>query len=605
MRQSGNRTGRRADGPSRPASFALTRLGGLALLAALMLMAAPSAPAQSRDARAASSPFHGKLSGIVTDGGGVPQMGASVSVISESGLAGAARELITNDRGLFSADVLLPGLYTVRVSLAGFLPVLERNVRVDSSLTTLLKIELDNVFASIDRLRRSPGAAPAPDDWTWILRTSAATRPVLRWVDGEVVLALEHAGAVERPERSGTSGRLELTSGAGRPGSPSNVADAPASTFAYEIELGRMSRLLLAGQMSYERAVSSGFAAMWLPAGEAGPRSTLVLRQAQLGPNGLTFRGLRSDHRNEVALGEAIVARYGAEFISVGLGRSATSFRPRGELEISLGRDWSLALLSASRPWAGASRPDTSLEAVTDQLDAFPAVMLAGGRPVIEGGRHEEIGLERRFGRDASLVAAVFHDRSRHTAVFGRGRTASADFLQDFFSDAFVYDGGDFASWGTRVAYRQKLGAETEVGVIYAWAGALVPGLSADLASRASSSPALRDQLDTSYRHSVAARVRSRLPSVGTRLTASYKWISGPVASRQDAFGEVAYQVDPYLNLSVRQPMPSLLGGSRIEALADFRNLLAQGYVPVSTADGTLILIPSLRSFRGGFSFQF
>lgn len=579
------------------------RLGGLALMAALAL-AAPPASAQARESRA-PSPFHGKLSGIVTDAAGIPQMGASVSIVPESAPVGAARELITNDRGLFSADVLLPGLYTVRVSLAGFLPVLERNVRVDSSLTTLLKIELDNVFASIDRLRRSPGAAPAPDDWTWILRTSAATRPVLRWVDGEVVLALEHAGAAERPEGSGASGRLELTTGAGRPGSPSNVADAPGSAFAYEIELGRMSRLLLAGQMSYERAVSGGLAAMWLPAGEKGPRSTLVLRQAQLGPNGPTFRGIRSDHQSEVALGDGVVARYGAELISVGLGRAATSFRPRGEVEIALGRDWRLTLLSASRPWAGVSRPGTALETVTDQLDAFPAVMLAGGRPVIEGGRHEEIGLERRLGRDASLVAAVFHDRSRHTAVFGRGRAASADFLQDFFSGAFVYDGGDLASWGARLAYRQNLGAETEVGVIYAWAGALVPELAPEPAARVAGALALRDQLDTGYRHSLAARVRSRLPALGTRLTASYKWISGPVASRQDAFGEVAYQVDPYLNLSVRQPMPSLLGGSRIEALADFRNLLAQGYVPVSTADGTLILIPSLRSFRGGFSFQF
>jgi hypothetical protein len=603
MRFRGNRTWRRAECPSCPASFALA---ALTLLAALALAAAPVASAQSRDSRAASNPFHGKLSGIVTDASGIPQMGASVAIVPESALSGAARDLITNDRGLFSADVLLPGFYTVRVSLAGFLPVLERNVRVDSSLTTLLKIELDNVFASIDRLRRSPGAAPAPDDWTWILRTSAATRPVLRWVDGEVVLALEHVGAAERPARTGANGRLELTSGAGRPGSPSNVADAPASTFAYEVELGRMSRLLLAGQMSYEKAVSSGFAAMWLPAGENGPRSTLVLRQAQLSPDGMTFRGLRSDHQNEVALSERVVARYGAELISVGLGRSATSFRPRGEVEIGIGRDWRVSLLSASRPWAGASHPETSLETVTDQLDAFPAVMLAGGRPVIEGGRHEEIGLERRLGQDASLEAAVFHDRSRHTAVFGRGRTASADFLQDFFSGAFVYDGGDLASWGARLAYRQKLGAATEVGVIYAWAGALAPELTAyPASSRAAGSPALRDQLDTSYRHSIAARVRSRVPALGTRLTASYKWISGPVASRQDAFGEVAYQVDPYLNLTVRQPMPSLLGGSRIEALADFRNLLAQGYVPVSTADGTLILIPSLRSFRGGFSFQF
>jgi hypothetical protein len=39
--------------------------------------------------------------------------------------------------------------------------------------------------------------------------------------------------------------------------------------------------------------------------------------------------------------------------------------------------------------------------------------------------------------------------------------------------------------------------------------------------------------------------------------------------------------------------------------MADFGNLLAQGYVPLQTQDGQVILVPSYRSFRGGVSFQF
>jgi hypothetical protein len=42
-----------------------------------------------------------------------------------------------------------------------------------------------------------------------------------------------------------------------------------------------------------------------------------------------------------------------------------------------------------------------------------------------------------------------------------------------------------------------------------------------------------------------------------------------------------------------------------LEALADFRNLLAQDYVPVRTREGQVFLMPVYRSFRGGFSFQF
>jgi hypothetical protein len=64
---------------------------------------------------------------------------------------------------------------------------------------------------------------------------------------------------------------------------------------------------------------------------------------------------------------------------------------------------------------------------------------------------------------------------------------------------------------------------------------------------------------------------------------------------------------DPGLNLYLRQPIP---GGSvfsgRLEATAELRNLLAQGYVPVYAADGRrLLLIHSPRAVRGGLAFIF
>jgi hypothetical protein len=61
------------------------------------------------------------------------------------------------------------------------------------------------------------------------------------------------------------------------------------------------------------------------------------------------------------------------------------------------------------------------------------------------------------------------------------------------------------------------------------------------------------------------------------------------------------------MNLMVRQPLPNTayLPG-KFEATADFRDMLAQGYVPIRTADGRrLLLLQSARSFRGGFNFVF
>jgi hypothetical protein len=113
----------------------------------------------------------------------------------------------------------------------------------------------------------------------------------------------------------------------------------------------------------------------------------------------------------------------------------------------------------------------------------------------------------------------------------------------------------------------------------------------------------LRDSFTTSTHHSVAARVSGKIPRSKTQVIASYKWVSGTALSRMDQFGEAAYQVDPNLHLSVRQPLPGLNG--HWEALADFSNLLAQGYVSVSGQDPRMMLMPVLRSFRGGVSFQF
>jgi hypothetical protein len=60
------------------------------------------------------------------------------------------------------------------------------------------------------------------------------------------------------------------------------------------------------------------------------------------------------------------------------------------------------------------------------------------------------------------------------------------------------------------------------------------------------------------------------------------------------------------LNVSVHQPIP-YFGGlpGHLEATADMRNLLAQGYVPLTYAGRRTYLMQSARSVRGGLSFIF
>jgi hypothetical protein len=337
-----------------------------------------------------------------------------------------------------------------------------------------------------------------------------------------------------------------------------------------------------------------------MPTGDivTGPRTTLLLRQSHPRDSVSNFRGVRVDHENQIALGDRVQLRYGAEYLLVGLDQSAVSLRPRGDLALVLAPAWRASLSLGSRPWRGAEENLSALQAALETLDAFPNVMLRDGRPVLEGGQHAEFALEHLLGPNTRIVAAVFHEASPHVAVFGQGQALGDDFFRDSFSEAFAYDGGAMNTWGARLAYSQKFSERLETTIVYSWAGALSPE---ELASRAD----LRAALAADNRHSLGARVSTRLPRFGTKVDASYKWINGPVVSRHDAFGEFTYQLEPHLNLTLRQPLPSFFLPGRIEALADFRNLLAQGYVPVNLRDGTVVLMPAIRTFRGGFSFQF
>jgi hypothetical protein len=553
---------------------------------------------------AQTKPVFGKLAGVVRDTVGTPQLGATVQVISEISPLAKPEEFLTNPQGVFRGERLTPGLYAIRVTLAGFLPTLEQHVRITANLTTVLRIELESMFASLDQLRRRPAVAADADDWKWVLRSSVAMRPVLQWMGQDDTDAFSDSGSSTSRH---SVGRLELTSGARRPGSISNLADAAGTAFAYEQKVGDIGRLVVAGQGSYERAPAGGFATIWLPTGslELGPRTTMVIREAKLGMRGPTFRGLRMDESGDLGIGRRAVLHYGAEYVIVGLRRSASSIRPRADLEFRLSEEWSSFFVFAAQSGAPSfSHPegdpqDRVLAAAINQLDAFPALLWRDGKPVLEAGWHEEVAVRRKLGSRGSLQFAAFHDDNLHAAVYGRGsELARAGFVGDFFSHGFATDGGSFSSWGGRVVLQEKISEAVDVTAIYTVAGALGPE-NEELPLQD-----LRDALRARQRQAFSANVKARIPRTGTQVRAGYKWLNREALTRVDGYGETLFQDDPYLHVSVRQTLPRI-GMGRWEALAECQNLLAQGYIPVSGREGNVMLIPAFRTLRGGLSFQF
>jgi len=218
--------------------------GRLRVLGALVLTAAVS-PFVAKPAAAQAKPVLGKLAGVVRDTTGTPQMGASVELAPEFLGAAAPHSLLTNTQGIFQGNKLVPGLYTLRVTLAGFLPTLEKHVRVSPNLTTVVRVELESMYATLEQLRRMPSNAPTnPDDWKWVLRSAASARPVLEWMDESNSLSAL-SGENHRPEVPRV--RMEFTDGARRAASASSIAPAPATAVAYNQKLGGRSSLLFAG----------------------------------------------------------------------------------------------------------------------------------------------------------------------------------------------------------------------------------------------------------------------------------------------------------------------------------------------------------------------
>jgi Carboxypeptidase regulatory-like domain len=546
----------------------------------------------------------GKLAGVVVDPAGNPQMGASVWLTPEFA-GGRAIELLTDANGIFVGQRLRPGLYSVKVTLAGFMPSIQDHVNIGANANASLHIELSTIFASLDQLRRKSSKSSEPDDWKWVLRSASSSRPVLQLRDGTVVIANNSEdGKVGEPRAS-----VELNNGSVRPGSSSARPGYMGTAVSYDQALGSAGKLLIAGEVNYDESVpgvlGGSVASIWLPSGKfgEGPETTFTVRQIRVGESYRSIRAMRLEHSEQAVLTEHVVLEYGGEYLAGGfIGSETSALRPHARLGVRILPRWDAAFLVETDPDAyGMRTQDSSDNRAIDALQTGPNLVWGGHNPILDGGWHEEFAVRHDVGSRGQFETAVFRDDSRHQAVYGSvTRSADSVLLPSQLGGPLAYDAGAAGFWGSRLVYREKLANNLEVAAIYAWAGALAPD-----ANESATATDLQQILQTRYRHSVAARVAGKLPKSKTQLAASYKWIDGTVVTRQDLYNEAAMAIDPNLSLSIRQPLPSFLMAGHWEALADFRNMLSQGYTSLETPDGHMVVMPVERSFRGGVSFQF
>ncbi len=149
----------------------------------------------------------------------------------------------------------------------------------------------------------------------------------------------------------------------------------------------------------------------------------------------------------------------------------------------------------------------------------------------------------------------------------------------------------------------QAVGDRVTVSIAYGTGGALrIDGDGLPIGD----AEQLRQQLRSVQRHWVNTRVSTLVPVTGTRITTSYQWTDGSALTPVHTYITQSIIPQTGFNVNIRQPIPHAGLPGRLEATADLRNLLADGYLPVTTASGrTVRLIHSPRAVRGGLSFIF
>jgi hypothetical protein len=102
----------------------------------------------------------------------------------------------------------------------------------------------------------------------------------------------------------------------------------------------------------------------------------------------------------------------------------------------------------------------------------------------------------------------------------------------------------------------------------------------------------------------VTLRASTTIASTGTRFATSYGWTDFRALTPVHESLTGAGTQETGWNIQIRQPLPGFLG-FRMEATADLRNLLAQGYLPICAGGQSAILTNSPRGVRSGLSFIF
>lgn len=576
--------------------------------------------------------FSGEVLGEVRNPGGIPQMGALVSLYNR--FDQLVRQVLTNESGKFAFDGVPPDTYSIRVNLASFLPAVRNHIVVAPGSENLLHVNLGTLASGIAIAPPSsvPGALMS-DEWKWVLRTSAATRPVLR---------LAPDSSSDPPPRhltatfTETTGLVKLSAGDDGPLAGGGVEDL-GTAFAVSTRMNGDTSVRLSGNVAYLPNSGLPVAAFRTTYsrdedGQVGPQFALTMHQIYfpgLGPSanaaalasggnamGPALRTVAVGAADKLQLNDNFQLEYGGHLDTISFIQSEARMTMYGRATYRLNGDDAVrvAYSAGTAPTelldrdSGLPSGETANPELNQDLAALamlPAVTRSDNQIRLQRERNLEASYQATQGSRKYYV--TLYNQAVSDAAFDMSAPpvfqSQANLLPALDGTYYVFDIGSYQQSGLSGAMTQALGDHVELTASVGSSGNL---MSNPLEAEGNSAADVRSEIRARQGYFVMARATAVIPGIGTRIAATYGWtqagmmmpthysLTGPVDQQQG------------LNIAVHQPLPRFIAfKGRLEATGELRNALADGYLPVTAAGHCSVLTDAPRSLRGGLSFLF
>jgi hypothetical protein len=589
----------------------------VAVLAAMAFLGVSSSFAADPPVR-----FAGVLSGLVTDSSGHPQPGAMVLLFNKQDRL--LQRSATDLGGTFSFDELIPDLYSVRVSFASFVPALKDRVVVKPGMRSLLEVSLSRVFSSVQLVSTVPAIGSLmSDDWKWTLRSDAALRPVLRFLPAA---AVGRPASDSSPDRAamftGSHGLVKISASDGAQTSGDSGEADLGTQFAFATSLHGANHLQVSGNVGVGSASGAPAASFRTTYSRdflgTTPALSVTMRQLFVPIRGVQSSGQTPDsapalrtlalsYADKSEISDVLSLEYGFELDMISFVDRLHYLSPFARLNYAIGAgkvDFTWTSGNA-RPELGITSDDPNADLRRDlaALSVVPRVTFDDARTRVQRGDNYELGVTQKFGSREYRVAA-YNERVTNTALMIANPDSvpfANELMPDLFSNSALFNAGVFESTGYMASVTQNLGDNYRISATWGSVGVI----DANQSGLIESAEDLRRAIGSGNRDAVTLRASGTTHRTGTRFVTSYQWADYRHAMPGPQYSSGSSRPEPGFNIMLRQPIPSLFGW-RVEASAEVRNLLAQGYLPLTMANGQqLLLVNTPRTFRGGLAFVF